>query len=231
MHALIRLAAAVLLGATLSQGVVSAQGLVNPDTERKIDALIAQMTLEEKVGQLNQYTSNFDLTGPAPAEADRQGALRADEEGPRRLHVQRGGGGGHAEGAAARGGEQPAQDSDDLRPRRHPRLPHHVPDPSRGDRKLGHGRDRAVRSRVRHGGGGRGHPLDVRPHGGHRPRRAVGPHHGGSGRGPVPGSADGRGPGARLPGPGPLRPRHHRRLRQALRRATASRRGAATTTR
>jgi beta-glucosidase len=69
MHALIRPLAAVLLGATLSVGVVSAQGLVNPDTEKKIEALLAQMTLEEKVGQLNQYTSTFDLTGPAPAEA------------------------------------------------------------------------------------------------------------------------------------------------------------------
>ncbi len=45
-----------------------AQGLVNPATEKKIDALLAQMTLEEKVGQLNQYSSAFDVTGPAPSE-------------------------------------------------------------------------------------------------------------------------------------------------------------------
>jgi beta-glucosidase len=44
-----------------------AQGLVNPATEKKIDALLAQMTLEEKVGQLNQYSSAFDVTGPAPS--------------------------------------------------------------------------------------------------------------------------------------------------------------------
>ncbi len=44
-----------------------AQTLVNPETEKKIDALLAQMTLEEKVGQLNQYSSPFDMTGPPPA--------------------------------------------------------------------------------------------------------------------------------------------------------------------
>ncbi len=44
-----------------------AQGLVDPATEQKIDALLARMTLEEKVGQLNQYSSAFDVTGPAPS--------------------------------------------------------------------------------------------------------------------------------------------------------------------
>ena len=44
-----------------------AQGLVVPATEKKIDALLAQMTLEEKVGQLNQYSSAFDVTGPPPS--------------------------------------------------------------------------------------------------------------------------------------------------------------------
>jgi beta-glucosidase len=39
------------------------------DLDEKVEALLAQMTLEEKVGQLNQYTSSFDLTGPAPSEA------------------------------------------------------------------------------------------------------------------------------------------------------------------
>ncbi|HXK12283.1 MAG TPA: beta-glucosidase BglX [Vicinamibacteria bacterium] len=47
--------------------VAGADGLVNPPTEKKIDALTAQMTLEEKVGQLNQYSSAFDVTGPPPS--------------------------------------------------------------------------------------------------------------------------------------------------------------------
>ncbi|UCF35703.1 MAG: beta-glucosidase BglX [Acidobacteriota bacterium] len=47
-------------------GSLIAQPLVNPDTESKIDALLGKMTLEEKIGQLNQYSSTFDVTGPAP---------------------------------------------------------------------------------------------------------------------------------------------------------------------
>ena len=59
---------ACLLMLTLAPYVAAAQPLVNPATEKKIDALLAQMTLEEKVGQLNQYSSPFDMTGPAPTE-------------------------------------------------------------------------------------------------------------------------------------------------------------------
>lgn len=39
---------------------------VDPAVERKIDELLAKMTLEEKIGQMNQYSSSFDLTGPPP---------------------------------------------------------------------------------------------------------------------------------------------------------------------
>lgn len=42
------------------------QSLTDPATEGKIDALLKKMTLEEKVGQLNQYSSTFDVTGPTP---------------------------------------------------------------------------------------------------------------------------------------------------------------------
>jgi beta-glucosidase len=62
-----RLVHAIALGLAFAPRV-SAQGLVNPATESKIDALLAQMTLEEKVGQLNQYSSPFDVTGPPPSE-------------------------------------------------------------------------------------------------------------------------------------------------------------------
>lgn len=34
--------------------------------EAKIDSLISVMTVEEKAGQMNQYTSFYDITGPAP---------------------------------------------------------------------------------------------------------------------------------------------------------------------
>ncbi len=36
------------------------------DVEQKVDALLKQMTLEEKIGQMNQYSGFWDLTGPAP---------------------------------------------------------------------------------------------------------------------------------------------------------------------
>jgi beta-glucosidase len=65
--------AAGLLALALLPRDSGAQGLVNPATEKKIDALIAQMTLEEKIGQLNQYSSPFDVTGPPPS----QGAQKA----------------------------------------------------------------------------------------------------------------------------------------------------------
>ena len=45
-----------------------AQSLTSPAVEARIDELLAQMTLDEKVGQMNQYTSFYDVTGPAPEE-------------------------------------------------------------------------------------------------------------------------------------------------------------------
>ncbi|MFK7905415.1 MAG: glycoside hydrolase family 3 N-terminal domain-containing protein, partial [Chitinophagales bacterium] len=42
----------------------------NKDIEAKIDALLEKMTLEEKVGQMNQYTGFFDPTGPAPKDGN-----------------------------------------------------------------------------------------------------------------------------------------------------------------
>ncbi|RKD90936.1 beta-glucosidase BglX [Mangrovibacterium diazotrophicum] len=40
------------------------------DIDRKITELLSKMTLEEKVGQMNQYTGFYDLTGPAPSEGN-----------------------------------------------------------------------------------------------------------------------------------------------------------------
>jgi beta-glucosidase len=65
MH-VVRFAGALALSLAFIPGA-GAQGLVVPATEKKIDALLAQMTIEEKVGQLNQYSSAFDVTGPAPS--------------------------------------------------------------------------------------------------------------------------------------------------------------------
>jgi beta-glucosidase len=38
--------------------------------EEKINALLQKMTLEEKVGQMNQYNGFWEITGPAPAAGD-----------------------------------------------------------------------------------------------------------------------------------------------------------------
>jgi len=38
--------------------------------EDKIKALLQKMTLEEKIGQMNQYNGFWEITGPAPAEGD-----------------------------------------------------------------------------------------------------------------------------------------------------------------
>lgn len=51
--------------------------LVDPATEGRIDALLARMTLAEKIGQLHQLSSFFDPTGPMPEAPDE--AARVDK--------------------------------------------------------------------------------------------------------------------------------------------------------
>jgi beta-glucosidase len=58
---------ATILAVTLSCAAPQ-QTPPDADIETRIDALLGQMTLEEKVGQMNQYSSFHDLTGPAPEE-------------------------------------------------------------------------------------------------------------------------------------------------------------------
>ncbi len=41
---------------------------LTPAQEAKIDSLVGAMTVDEKAGQMNQYTSFYDLTGPPPTE-------------------------------------------------------------------------------------------------------------------------------------------------------------------
>lgn len=86
------------------------------DVESRVEALLAQMTLEEKFGQLQQ------LSGSKPMPRD--GATRSpglDAQPPGRRNRER---------AAARGGRRVApQDSPDLCLRRDPRLSHRVSHP------------------------------------------------------------------------------------------------------
>jgi len=45
--------------------------MIEPVTsDSRVDALLKKMTLEQKIGQMNQYTGFFDITGPAPEDGD-----------------------------------------------------------------------------------------------------------------------------------------------------------------
>lgn len=46
---------------------VSSASIQNP-LDKRVDSLLKLMTLEEKIGQLNQYNGFWDITGPAPKE-------------------------------------------------------------------------------------------------------------------------------------------------------------------
>jgi beta-glucosidase len=60
---------------------VGAQSLTSPEIEKRIDDLLGKMTLEEKIGQMNQFSSFYDLTGPAPVEGDARARLEQIEGG------------------------------------------------------------------------------------------------------------------------------------------------------
>ena len=49
---------------------VNAQTPVDKGIFEKVDALLKTMTLEEKIGQMNQYNGFYDATGPAPKGGD-----------------------------------------------------------------------------------------------------------------------------------------------------------------
>ncbi|HLP01272.1 MAG TPA: beta-glucosidase BglX [Opitutaceae bacterium] len=65
----------LVLGSSLVSSIVAAPApLVDHATNERIETLLAQMTLEEKVGQLHQLSSFFDPTGPV-LEASDEAAL------------------------------------------------------------------------------------------------------------------------------------------------------------
>ena len=68
---------AIALPVTVIVVLAAVQGAAQPgDVADRVDALLERMTLEEKIGQLNQYSNTFDITGP-PA---------SDQAGRARLH-------------------------------------------------------------------------------------------------------------------------------------------------
>ncbi len=80
----LRLSAAALLVllALLAFSTAGAQTrtMTSPEVEAKIDALISRMTLEEKAGQLNQY-SGGEATGPATARGNYQEMIERGQIG------------------------------------------------------------------------------------------------------------------------------------------------------
>src|SRR5680860_1778638 len=49
--------------------------------DQKVDVLLKQMTLEEKIGQLNQYTGDNTATGPITIKPDKQSEIKAGKIG------------------------------------------------------------------------------------------------------------------------------------------------------
>ncbi len=74
------IATLVILGVALCHaGATVAQD--KSDIDKKVDALLSKMTLNEKIGQLNQYTSRWEMTGPAPEGQSEQQMLDMIKKG------------------------------------------------------------------------------------------------------------------------------------------------------
>jgi beta-glucosidase len=68
-------AAALLLSLAIS-GICQQKSI-----EQKVDSVLALMTIEEKVGQLNQYSGDWISTGPITSEGDKQEQIRRGQLG------------------------------------------------------------------------------------------------------------------------------------------------------
>ena len=154
-----------------------------------------RMTLEEKLGQLQQLDGEANgRFRPEHLELARKGLLGSV------LNVRGAAQVNELQKAAVEGSRLKIPHP--LRLRHHPRLPHHLPHPAGRGRQLRSGAGRGDRARGR-GRVGRGRPqVDVRADGGRRARPALGPRRGGRGRGSVPGQRAGARARARVPGRG-----------------------------
>lgn len=67
-HTIILAATAAFIGCTsVKQGTIATNTGKLP-IERRVDSVLNLMTLEEKIGQMNQYNGFWEVTGPAPEE-------------------------------------------------------------------------------------------------------------------------------------------------------------------
>ncbi|MCB4807258.1 beta-glucosidase BglX [Tamlana sp. 62-3] len=71
----LKIYALVVLFAALSCGknkevIKDENSSVSSNIDSKVDSLLSKMTLEEKIGQMNQYNGFWDVTGPTPDNGD-----------------------------------------------------------------------------------------------------------------------------------------------------------------
>ena len=59
-----------LIAGMTSTNTIAQNPLIDTNIEEKVDSLLALMTLDEKIGQLNQHNGSWDLTGPIPEDND-----------------------------------------------------------------------------------------------------------------------------------------------------------------
>ena len=64
----------------ISPFIVCAQGQPRNNREKtigqKVDSVLKLMTLDEKIGQMNQYNGDWDATGPITKDGDKQDQVR-----------------------------------------------------------------------------------------------------------------------------------------------------------
>src|SRR5260370_41167912 len=68
----------------LSFGAHAQNGVHNSQKKtigQKVDSLMKLMTLDEKVGQMNQYNGDWDATGPITKDGDKQEQIRQGKVG------------------------------------------------------------------------------------------------------------------------------------------------------
>lgn len=73
---IVSIAVLVLWSCSAPKSVAENNLKVKSSLDTQVDSLLRLMTLEEKIGQLNQYNGFWDLTGPTPSEG--QAALKLD---------------------------------------------------------------------------------------------------------------------------------------------------------
>lgn len=70
-----------MLSLLLAVGVNVAHGTESADVDRRVDRLLKQMTLEEKVGQLTQYSAESKATGPVAIKSNVRDGIRSGRVG------------------------------------------------------------------------------------------------------------------------------------------------------